>query len=715
MIIKINKLALDNIFCDDFNPLAVNNVIDFSKKSICVLYGPNGTGKTSFSNVLNQIQGSSYETIIDGTIYNEKNNKVAHVINDQNGRNVIVGSTEDFIIGDNIKKEYQLKKQLEDGFSEIYDSLIDGLKKSFQISTKTSPTLHLVQDSKIKTYISDLANNKSKGKEIDKAAFLSHVSSLTVTYIPEYDELKLSFVINDCAKNSVIKNLRNIKLELIKEEKQIKKIDESETAIRVLEKFHYIDDCIVCDRAIQRETLLQSKKDLYQQTIDSLSEHTKSVIENIIKKVNGDDPFKIQENLQQSLINGNATLISEVIADIESYEKIIDLKITNFFIESVRNSGLVAIQSEYEKLLIEKPEFEEEDVIFIENFLNECLNKKIKLERDNGNNLKLLLGEQEFLNKDRQHLSLSNGEQNFLSLAFELLKAKKVSHEIIILDDPISSFDSIYKNKIAYAIIKILNNKKSIVLTHNTDLIKLLEHQHKNCFNLYFINNTTGEENGFIPINSNEVKILLYLHELLNLLRGEIAAEIVDEQAFVISLVPYMRGYCQITNDQVSKQKLTSVMHGYKTEKINLTEIYNKLFANGIIKNIYEISAEDITKLDIDNLTILKNENYPLLNKTLKHSLSYLYLRLQVEKKLVDKYVINTDKHQLLSDIIIAAFNKNTKNDIQNRVFFLSRKTLLNEFNHFEIDMNIFQPAIDITNSALKKEKDDILSKLDLL
>ena len=45
-------------------------------------------------------------------------------------------------------------------------------------------------------------------------------------------------------------------------------------------------------------------------------------------------------------------------------------------------------------------------------------------------------------------------------------------------------------------------------------------------------------------------------------------------------------------------------------------------------------------------------------------------------------------------------------------MFFTSRKTLLNEFNHFEGNMNIFQPAIDITQAALQKEITDIESEL---
>jgi len=66
----------------------------------------------------------------------------------------------------------------------------------------------------------------------------------------------------------------------------------------------------------------------------------------------------------------------------------------------------------------------------------------------------------------------------------------------------------------------------------------------------------------------------------------------------------------------------------------------------------------------------------------------------------------------MLSSIIYHSFHSDTKENIENRIFFLSKKTLLNEFNHFEMDMNIFQPAIDITNLALEKEKKEILAKL---
>ena len=72
----------------------------------------------------------------------------------------------------------------------------------------------------------------------------------------------------------------------------------------------------------------------------------------------------------------------------------------------------------------------------------------------------------------------------------------------------------------------------------------------------------------------------------------------------------------------------------------------------------------------------------------------------------------------MLNDIIQSAFKASPNDDDfkikrSYRVFFASRKTLLNEFNHFEGNVNIFQPAIDITESKLEKEIRDIKDKLE--
>ncbi|WP_109840486.1 AAA family ATPase [Schnuerera ultunensis] len=128
-----------------------------------------------------------------------------------------------------------------------------------------------------------------------------------------------------------------------------------------------------------------------------------------------------------------------------------------------------------------------------------------------------------------------------------MLRAKRSEAEIIVLDDPISSFDSIYKNKIAFIIVKFLEGKKQVILTHNTELIKLLAHQKRDCFNLYLFNNAKENEvNGFIRVNSKEQEILLYLDKLLDLFRDTIYEEIKNEKNFLVSMIPFMRGYSKM-------------------------------------------------------------------------------------------------------------------------------------------------------------------------
>lgn len=91
---------------------------------------------------------------------------------------------------------------------------------------------------------------------------------------------------------------------------------------------------------------------------------------------------------------------------------------------------------------------------------------------------------------------------------------------------------------------------------------------------------------------------------------------------------------------------------------------------------------------------------------------------MKVEKELVHVFHLRTDDMMMLNQIIQKAFrcNENDPNFErmrEYRVFFTSRKTLLNEFNHFEGNMNIFQPAIDISKESLKKEMEAIRNKLE--
>ena len=176
-------------------------------------------------------------------------------------------------------------------------------------------------------------------------------------------------------------------------------------------------------------------------------------------------------------------------------------------------------------------------------------------------------------------------------------------------------------------------------------------------------------------------------------------------------MIPFMRGYANIINNKQLFEDLTQVMHGYKTEKVDIAKAYTILFGEHkeYLPESYEVSVVDILSKTVDGVHLLDTEKYPLLDRTLRHSFIYLFLRLMVEKSLVDKFNIDTNIYDQLGKIISAAYpDENNIEQIRKRIRLTSKKTLINEFNHFEGNLSIFQPAIDITDQALGKERTDL-------
>uniref|UniRef100_UPI00261633F4 hypothetical protein n=1 Tax=uncultured Veillonella sp. TaxID=159268 RepID=UPI00261633F4 len=289
---------------------------------------------------------------------------------------------------------------------------------------------------------------------------------------------------------------------------------------------------------------------------------------------------------------------------------------------------------------------------------------------------------------------------------------------IIVIDDPISSFDSIYKNKIVYALVKILEKKEVIVLTHNTDLLRLLHGQNGNKYRLYIFNNFSGCENGFIELSNTESSLVCNIEAFVQLLKNPHELEIQDSLIYLISLIPFIRGYSGLVSSSI-KEQLTQVMHGYKSEVVDIGKVYNDLFLKDYKNEKFDSFCIDsvgvidafkglLGSKNLNDLQIINNDEYRLLNRTLVHSFSYLALRLIIEEVLCRKYSIKGDYLQL-GKIIVEAYKDKSLETTRKRVFLTSKKTLINDFNHFDGNMNIFQPAIDINDDLLKKEIDSIL------
>jgi AAA15 family ATPase/GTPase len=145
MSLIFKKIENGNIFTRDFSSLVRNNEISFPAEKIAVIYGPNGTGKTSLIKVLADVKETKVEFSLDD-VEHQSGAGVFHIINDQNNRNIISGETRDFFLGDNIRHEFELQDQVSTDRSAVLSAAISLLKNTFGISAGNSPLIDLITE-----------------------------------------------------------------------------------------------------------------------------------------------------------------------------------------------------------------------------------------------------------------------------------------------------------------------------------------------------------------------------------------------------------------------------------------------------------------------------------------------------------------------------------------------------------------------------------------
>lgn len=739
MKLEFKNIKNQDIFQPEFQDLAANGygIIEFKKQpqasgGIAVVYAPNGTGKSSLTAVLGKEEGKDNFTF--EAVYNTSNQivpetKAFHIIGDQISRNVIEGETSDYLIGHEIKKEYKLKKKISEGFKNAFDGLNIVYKSEYGVTKIKDYILSAIQvrNRTAYTYIKDIVNKQAKGKNIDREEFVSYVRNpQNRPTVLEVDNNRKQFIIKNI---KLIENLMQVDVAQIISNAEVCVIEQNDDAINILEKYKHLHNCIVCNNDnIDNEMLLRQKLENRKRIYESLDPVTKELLEKVAmdQSLLIEDPFEIKSIVLAFLESGEIESMQSLQSEINSYIDSIVNEMIIKLLDVFSSTSMYAWWDEYAQLLRLQPELDSEELLYIQEIISENIGRNIRLIRDdeNDHNFKLMLDDQELLGLDRNDMHLSTGEQNFISLTFALLLARHSDREFVILDDPISSFDSVYKNKIAFCIVKFLEKKKQIVLTHNTDLIRLLDVQLKNCFSLYMLNNTEGGRNGFIPVKEAEKDILINLSALVKLFQNDkgILHDIIhDKKLFLMAMIPFLRGYIHIMKDPDDDYgRLSRIMHGYEDGSLDVAKIYKIAFGYEV-EDTEVISVEDILNLSCTELDIIDSDAYPLLSDTLKQTLVYYHVRMKVEHELVDIFNIQNAQrdNMLLTDIIQKAFRplpeltQQQKEKMRNnRVFFTSRKTLLNEFNHFEGNMNIFQPAIDITETALQREVTAIENKL---
>lgn len=713
--IVINKLKKGNILRTEFETLTENNRLDFSCHKNVIVYAPNGTGKTTFASILRDDDNCEVSIEIDDERINSKEslNKRIHIISDQVSRHVIEGATDEYILGENIALERKKKADYENELQLFIENIQNLLKNEFGITKTSACFYNIISDNELKEIIKSFAKKGAKISEIDISKTISLFKTLQSQDTASFRVEKLNFIkkdLSDKLKDSISNMIINFKIDKIVKNENVKIIDENLDTLPVLQKYKNINKCVVCETEnIDPENLIKSKIQKEENVKAALNDKEKELLDKITTQLKGEDPFDIKSSIFKFIETEDLDVFNQLKKDLENYKEGLCKVLCNKVKELFDKSTLEKLYKEYSDMLSKKLELKEEDELLIKDIIANNIGKEVELIRDTEKNIIIKLDNKSVIGTELTNLELSTGETNFLSLSFELLRAKHAKQDIVLIDDPISSFDSIYKNKIVYCILKILDKKSKILLTHNLDMVRLLDCQLTNCFKLYLLSN--DEEYGFIPVGDEEKGLLLYFDKLLDLLRSnDIESEIINKQNYIISLVPFMRALIKIlhTGDKEKdyKQKLTNIMHGYSTDIEDLIPIYNFIFNKKEVGNM-QIGVNDILTLNLDSIQIMKTDKYPLLEKTLRHTITYLYLRLSVEKCLCTKFPKETKKCELLGEIISKALTNSKYMPV--RVKLSSEKTLLNEFNHYEGNFNLFQPAIDITESKLKKEKKEIL------
>lgn len=136
------------------------------------------------------------------------------------------------------------------------------------------------------------------------------------------------------------------------------------------------------------------------------------------------DPFNIKRIVSDSIAGGDATELCALQKQLDAYVQAIGDMMINALLHCFDGTSLLNDFDEYAALVSTAPKLDSEELLFIEDIISENIGKDITIERDDDKNYRIKLGKNNILGIDRNSMELSAGEQNFISLAFELLLAR---------------------------------------------------------------------------------------------------------------------------------------------------------------------------------------------------------------------------------------------------------------------------------------------------
>jgi ABC-type Mn2+/Zn2+ transport system ATPase subunit len=206
---------------------------------------------------------------------------------------------------------------------------------------------------------------------------------------------------------------------------------------------------------------------------------------------------------------------------------------------------------------------------------------------------------------------LSFGEKNAFALVLFMYEALSKNPDLIILDDPISSFDKHKK----YAIMEMLfrednsfKGKTVLMLTHDIepiiDVVKVLHHKFSNLTNSCFIN-----------IKDNQIKELgITKNDLLSF--SQICKKVIGSNSIneIVKLI-YLRRYYESTDDKCDEYEVLSNLLHKRTKEEAIDQ------RKGEVDNeSQKLSEEDFKKGVEEIIKKFTNFDYDSLLETIKNN-----------------------------------------------------------------------------------------------
>lgn len=307
---------------------------------------------------------------------------------------------------------------------------------------------------------------------------------------------------------------------------------------------------------------------------------------------------------------------------------------------------------------------------------------KVSIEYDDVNNYHLVLKHRDTSsNIESASEHLSYGERNAFALALFMYQVLRSNPDIVILDDPISSFDGNKKFAILNMLLlgeKSLKNRTVLLLTHDFSTVIDVLKNIKNLQPLPNVSFLTTKE-GIIfekTISKNDIQ------PFNKIAKGKILSDIE-----VLNKLVYLRRLEEIENkSSLSYQLLSNLFHkreepiwkNYgcenkkKKEKMSADEIksaeeeiqqlipefnYNeqldKIKDNNYLKELYLKSNSNYEKLQLYRLT--NNENHDnnvirnFINKTFHIENDYIFQLNPTDYDTVPQYIIDECDKEMMS------------------------------------------------------------------